>query len=117
MPTMQIDKVCQLFFGRKIDGKLREALTQAKLGDRRYFEDADFLRVISVGEEEWIGKIVKPGVDVGDVEDIQRNVVSILRRIAPTVRPTSASIKIFALRSETLDLPASPSSTGPYIVG
>ena len=113
--SMKLDKTCQLFFGRKIDSKLREALAQAKLGDRRYFEepDSEFLRVISVEEEQWIGKVVKPGINVTDIEDIQRNVVSILRRIAPEVRQTLSTIKIYALDDESSVESRSP---GPYIV-
>ncbi len=118
--SMKLDKSCQLFFGRKIDSKLREALAQAKPGDRRYFEepdspqvqDSEFLRIITVQEEQWIGKVVKPGINVTDIEDIQRNVVSILRRIAPDVRMSLSTIKIYALRAES----SADSSSGPYIV-
>ena len=56
---MELDKPRQLFFGCKIDSKLREALAQAKPGDRRYFEEPDsqFLRICSFGEERWIGLV------------------------------------------------------------
>lgn len=118
---MQIVKVQKLFFGCKIDSKLREALGNAKPGDRRYFEDpsAEFLQICEVGEEKWIGKVVKGGSGVNDVEDIQRNVISILRRIAPNIRLTSASVKIFAAKDgEPAAEPKPPSqsgSGGPYI--
>ena len=100
---MKLLKTERLFFGCKIDSKLREALAQAKSGDRRYFEDpsGEFLRVVAFEEERWIGKVMGGGVNVGDVEDIQRNVVSILRRIAPNVRTSGSSIKIFALAPES----------------
>lgn len=100
--TMKLLKTERLFFGCKIDSKLREALAQAKSGDRRYFEDpnGEFLRVVAFEDERWIGKVMGGGVNVGDVEDIQRNVVSILRRIAPAVRTSGSSIKIFALAPE-----------------
>src|SRR5215213_7945661 len=95
---MKLDKTEQLFFGVKIDSKLREALSQAKPGERRYFEDpnSEFLRVMTIGEERWIGKVVAGGIGVSDVDDIQRNVVSILRRIAPSIRTAPTSLKIFA---------------------
>lgn len=95
---MRIVKDQQLFFGCKIDSKLRDALANAKPGDRHYFEDSEFLRICETGEQKWIGKIIKGGAGVNDVEDIQRNVISILRRIAPEIRLTSASVKIFAAR-------------------
>ena len=99
---MKLLKGERLFFGCKIDSKLREALAQAKPGERRYFDDpnGEFLRVLSFEEERWIGKVMGGGVNVSDVEDIQRNVVSILRRVAPSVRTSPSSIKIFAVAAE-----------------
>ena len=99
---MKLLKGERLFFGCKIDSKLREALAQAKPGDRRYFEDpnGEFLRVLTFEDERWIGKVMGGGVQVSDVEDIQRNVVSILRRVAPNVRASASSIKIFAVAAE-----------------
>lgn len=119
---MKIDKSCQLFFGCKIDSKLNDALANAKPGDRRYFEDPEspFLRICTVGEERWIGKIVKPGPNVTEVEDIQRNIISILRRIAPEVRRAPSTVKIFALIDAAAVVEDEPSeepetSSGPYI--
>lgn len=117
---MKLEKEIQLFFGCKIDSKLREALAQAKPGDRRYFEepDSEFLRICEVGEEKWIGKVVTAGLNVTEVEDIQRNVISILRRIAPEVRKAPSTIKIFAIDARvaaTLPEAIEPEDSGPYI--
>ena len=106
---MKLLKGERLFFGSKIDSKMREALAQAKPGDRKYFEDqsadtsGEFLRVLAFEDERWIGKVVGGGITVGDVEDIQRNVISILRRIAPTVRTSPTSLKIFAVAADVAD--------------
>ena len=99
---MKLDKERKLFFGYKIDSKLREALANAKPGDRHYFEDpdSDYLRICSVAEERWIGKVIKCGLSVNDVEDVQRNVISILRRVAPTTRHSPNNVKIFATADE-----------------
>ena len=103
---MKLLKGERLFFGSKIDSKMREALAQAKPGDRKYFEDqsndtsGEFLRVLAFEDERWIGKVVSGGITVGDVEDIQRNVISILRRIAPNVRTSPTSLKIFAVAAD-----------------
>ena len=121
---MKLDKSCKLFFGCKIDSKLREALAQAKPGDRRYFEDPDspFLRLCRFGDERWIGKVMDAGLNVTEVEDIQRNVLSILRRIAPEVRKAASTVKIFALSDEIEEAPEveekpskRPPEGGPYI--
>ena len=96
---MKLLKTEPLFFGCKIDSKVREALAMAKPGDRRYFEGegSEFLKVVSVADERWIGKVIAGGINVTDVEDVQRNLVSILRRISPTLRVSPSSVKIFAL--------------------
>jgi hypothetical protein len=103
---MKLDKERKLFFGFKIDSKLREALANATPGDRHYFEDpdSDFLRICSVGDERWIGKIMKCGITTMDIEDVQRNVVSILRRVAPNMRHSPTNVKIFAIAEESREL-------------
>ena len=128
---MKLDKSTSLFFATKIDSKLREGLALSKPGDKKYFDGSseEFLRVMEIGDEKdkerWIGKIIKPGPAVTEVDDIQRNVLSILRRIAPNARIPASAVKIFVLQGahaqqaviddepETDDVEAS--SGGPYI--
>ncbi len=97
---MKLDKTCSLFFGTKIDSKLREALSQAKPGDKKYFDGTseEFLRIVELPDEKWIGKVIKPGPVVTEVDDIQRNIVSIMRRVAPTARVSASGIRIFVLQ-------------------
>ena len=101
---MKLDKSCSLFFATKIDSKLREGLALSKPGDKKYFDGSseEFLRVMEIGDEKdkerWIGKIIKPGPAVTEVDDIQRNVLSILRRIAPNARIPASAVKIFVLQ-------------------
>lgn len=101
---MKLDKSTSLFFATKIDSKLREGLALSKPGDKKYFDGSseDFLRVMEIGDEKdkerWIGKIIKPGPSVTEVDDIQRNILSILRRIAPNARIAASAVKIFVLQ-------------------
>lgn len=115
--ALNLDKERQLFFGCKIDSKMREALGQASPSARHYFEDdnPDYLRICLVGEEKWIGKVVKCGMSCQDVEDIQRNVVSILRRISPEIRIAANAIKLFSVFEAEAEAPAPPRESGPYI--
>lgn len=129
---MKLDKSCSLFFGTKIDSKLREGLALSKPGDKKYFDGSsdEFLRIIEIGEdkdkERWIGKVIKAGPSVTEVEDIQRNILSILRRVAPNARIPASAVKIFVLQGATStsqvidDEPAGEDadeagSSGPYI--
>jgi len=127
---MKLDKSTFLFFATKIDSKLREGLAVSKPGDKKYFDGSseEFLRVMEIGDEKdkerWIGKIIKPGPAVTEVDDIQRNVLSILRRIAPNARIPASAVKIFVLQgghgpSAVIDDEADgeevETSSGPYI--
>ena len=107
---MRIDPKRKLFFGLKIDSKLREGLAQATPGDRHYFGDPDspFLRILSHGEDQWIGKVVDGGFAPGEVEDIQRNILSILNRVAPGVRHSAALMRVFAVDETPAVAPAPP---------
>ncbi len=130
---MKLDKSSALFFGTKIDSKLREGLALSKPGDKKYFDGSsdEFLRVLEIGDdkdkERWIGKVIKPGPAVTEVDDIQRNILSILRRVAPNARIPASAVKIFVLQgaaaaAQVIDDGAEgeeeldePSSSGPYI--
>jgi hypothetical protein len=130
---MKLDKGCALFFGTKIDSKLREGLALSKPGDKKYFDGSseEFLRIMELGEdkdkERWIGKVIKPGPAVTEVDDIQRNILSILRRVAPNARIPASAVKIFVLQgasavaSQVIDDEAEgdeldeAGSSGPYI--
>src|SRR5262245_54032104 len=129
---MKLDKSCSLFFGTKIDSKLREGLALSKPGDKKYFDGSseEFLRVIEIGDdkdrERWIGKVIKAGPAVTEVDDIQRNILSILRRVAPNARIPASAVKIFVLQgaastAQVIDDEAGDEeldeagSSGPYI--
>ena len=105
---MKLDKSTSLFFATKIDSKLREGLALSKPGDKKYFDGSsdEFLRVMEIGDEKdrerWVGKIIKPGPAVTEVDDIQRNVLSILRRVAPNARIPASAVKIFVLQGATV---------------
>lgn len=101
---MKLDKSCALFFATKIDSKLREGLALSKTGDKKYFDGSsdEYLRILEIGEdkdkERWIGKVIKAGPAVTEVDDIQRNILSILRRVAPNTRIPASAVKIFVLQ-------------------
>jgi hypothetical protein len=130
---MKLDKSTALFFCTKIDSKLREGLALSKPGDKKYFDGSseEFLRILELGEEKdrerWIGKVIKAGPAVTEVDDIQRNVLSILRRVAPNARIPQSAVKIFVLQGASVtgsqviddgeegDEAEAEAGSGPYI--
>jgi len=112
---MRLDPNAKLFIGLKIDSKLREALATATPGDRRYFDDPNspFLRVISMSEDQWIGKLFDGGTPPSEIDDIGRNVISILNRIAPGARHSPSLMRIFSVDPTPVGGTPLPTRTPP----
>ena len=75
-------------------------------------------------KERWIGKVIKPGPAVTEIDDIQRNILSILRRVAPNARIPQSAVKIFVLQGanassqvidDGLEGDEAEEGSGPYI--
>jgi hypothetical protein len=77
-----------LFVGFKLDGSLRRQLESLEGPDRKYVsgEDSTFLTLCRRGEDRWVGKVIEDGLSTGRVDDVRRNVLSILRRLCPDTR-------------------------------
>jgi hypothetical protein len=77
-----------LFIGYKVDGSLRRRLADLTGADQRYVsrEDSTFLRLCKLGEDEYVGKVIDEPISTDRVDDIRRNVLSILHRLSPEAR-------------------------------
>jgi hypothetical protein len=77
-----------IFIGFKLDGSLRRQLEALSGPDRRYVspDDTTFLMICKKGSESYVGKLVEDGLTTDRVEDVKRNVLSIMRRLCPDVR-------------------------------
>lgn len=98
---MRIEAERKLFVGLKVDNKLRDQLQNAAPKDRPFFDGTDerYLIVIRTdGEDEdtFIGKLVDAGTPAASMDDLKRNLQSILNRIAPG-RHREDGIKVFAV--------------------
>lgn len=94
---IQLKDRTPLFVGYKLDTSLRRRLADLTGADRRYVstEDSTFLRICRLGEDEYVGKVVEEPIATDRVDDIRRNVLSILQRISPETR-FPAQLTIFA---------------------
>ena len=77
-----------IFVGYKIDGALRRRLESLTGSDRRYVssEDPTFLTVLRLGDDDYVGKLIAERFTTDRVDDIRRNVLSILQRVSPDTR-------------------------------
>jgi hypothetical protein len=77
-----------IFIGFKVDSQLREKLASLDDANSKYVsaESSSFLRICGVGEDLYVGKLVDDRLTTDRVEDIRRNVLSIIRKVGREVR-------------------------------
>lgn len=85
---MELSARHSLFIGFKLDGSLRRQLESLSGPDRKYVsgEEATFLSLCRRGEDVFVGKVIEDGLNTGRVDDVRRNVLSIMRRLCPDTR-------------------------------
>jgi len=95
---MRIEPERKLFVGLRVDNKLRDALAHAPHRDKAFFDGSDprYLVEIRAVEDSFLGKIIEPAIAVNSLEDVKRNILSILHRITVS-RRSEDDIKVFAL--------------------
>lgn len=85
---MELSDRNKLFIGLKLDTGLRRQLEAVSGPDRKYVsgEDPAFLRIISFGDDLYVGKVIEDRLTTDRVDDVRRNVLSILHRLCPETR-------------------------------
>jgi hypothetical protein len=84
-----------IFIGFKADSGLRQHLESLKEPARQYVshDDSTFLRLCRVGDDLYVGKLVHESLTTDRVEDIRRNVLSLVRKLGHELRlPTHLRI-------------------------
>ena len=87
----------QLFVGMKISKQLQSGLDKPAPGTDRYFKEdnPDYLRIIHIGEDRVIGRFLKDGFPVADLDNVSRNVCSIVKLITGGQRISEDSVYIY----------------------
>jgi hypothetical protein len=77
-----------IFVGFKMDSSLARQLESLTGPDKKYVstENSDFLRICVLGGNRYVGKLIHERLTTERVDDICRNVLSILSRICPETR-------------------------------
>jgi hypothetical protein len=88
----------QLFVGIKISTQLQGELDRPAPGTELYFKEdnTEHLQIVTLGEEKLIGRCIKDGFPAADIENVSRNVLSIIKRITRGHRIEEDSVLIYA---------------------
>jgi hypothetical protein len=86
-----------IFIGFKMDNRLREVIETQNGADKQYVsaDSSTFLRICMVGEDRYVGKLVDGQLTTDHVEDIRRNILSIIRRFDHKANPPT-NLRILA---------------------
>ena len=89
------------FFGFKITSKIQEGLDKSSPNNKFYFKDnnPDFLQIITIESDKYIGKIVEQGMDYKKIDDVCRNIISIINKLCPDIPFSIDTIKLHAINS------------------
>ncbi|MBI2989044.1 MAG: hypothetical protein HYY45_19955 [Deltaproteobacteria bacterium] len=92
----EVDK--RLFVGIKISAKLQGELDHCASGTERYFKEdkPESLQIVTLGAEKLIGRFLRDGVPVSDIDNVSRNVRSVVTLITRGLRIAEDSIQIYA---------------------
>lgn len=92
-----LDAGHRLFVGIKISTQLQNDLNSPAPGTEHYFktDNLDYLHIITLGEQKLIGRYLKDGFPVADMDNVSRNVCSIVKLIARGHRLEDNSVHIY----------------------
>ena len=88
----------RLFVGIKITTELQRDLNSPAPGTDHYLkaDNADYLQIVSLGAEKLIGRYVKDGFPAADIDEVSRDVCSIVKLITRGRRIEESSVLIYA---------------------
>ncbi len=94
---MRLSERHAIFIGCKLDSSLRRCFESLSSSEKKYVsrDDSTFLRICRLGEDDYVGKVIDEPISTDRVDDVRRNVLSILQRLAPEIRlPANLSILV-----------------------
>jgi hypothetical protein len=107
MLELLIDQL--MFIGFKADKGLCRRLESLSNPEKSYVssDDSSFLRICRLGEDTYVGKLIRDRLTTNQVEDIRLNILSIIRKLGPLVR-LPGDLKILACSESGVDSPRAP---------
>jgi hypothetical protein len=88
----------RLFIGLKITNTLQRLLDECPAVYNVYYKDNNpsHLQIVKVDGTDFLGKTMDQGLPVNSINDITRNIKSILNKICPKYTVSAGEIKVFA---------------------
>lgn len=85
---LELSKTDALFVGFKLETGLRHQVENLEGSEARYIsrESSENLRICMLGSDTYVGKVIQDGLTSDRVEDVRRNVISIMQRLFPDER-------------------------------
>ena len=71
-----------IFVGFQLTDESKEQLVDSGHRDRIYLEDPSYLETVVIDGHEYVGKRTTGGIAIDRLDDIARNVVSLMRRVS-----------------------------------
>jgi hypothetical protein len=95
----------RLFIGIKISPKLQRELDNCPRGTERYFKEntPESLEIVTLGEDKIIGRFVRDGFPVSEIDNVSRNVCSIITIITQGHRLSEDSVRIYTDSNWTVE--------------
>jgi hypothetical protein len=91
------DGAKRLFVGIKITRTLQEDLDSPAPGMQQYLDtNNDYLQIIDLGANKFIGRFLKDGFPVANLADVSRNVCSMVKLITRGKRIEENDIQIYS---------------------
>lgn len=95
---MRLSAERKLFLGLRLDAAMKRQLEGGKVPGRPIFQPGDpaHLEVLEHADESYIGRVLEPGFAIDQLDDLKRNIRSIIGITFPDHKPSS-SLRIFAI--------------------
>jgi hypothetical protein len=77
-----------IFIGFKMDTSLSRQLDALEGSNRQYVstDSSDFLRIVTLGKDRYVGKLIHERLTTERIDDVKRNVLTMLARLCPETR-------------------------------
>jgi hypothetical protein len=95
-----------LFVGIKISPKLQRELDNCSRETQRYFveDQPESLQIVTLGEDKLMGRFLRAGFPVRDLDNVSRNIRSIITRMMRGLHIAEDAVHIYAASTVPVSL-------------